>query len=93
MQYVKLTAKPDTWYKEGTEVYSDLSQPPEILRRMTLEEWEEWNSYDLKACLVVGIRISQLEFETNYWGENFERWDGEYCSCDEFEVEVVNESC
>ena len=37
--YVKLLAKPNTWFKEGTEVYSYDSNPPVNLLRVTKEEW------------------------------------------------------
>jgi hypothetical protein len=49
MKYVKLTAKPNTWFKENTEVYYCSKQ------RFTLEEWE----YQIKnyiGVLVSGIR-------------------------------------
>jgi hypothetical protein len=86
-KYVKLTAKADTWFIEGTEVYSYDCHPPKDIRRMTLDEW---NSYDNFACLVSGKRISVFPNETEIFGEG-ERWDGEYCQCSEFDVEIVDE--
>lgn len=87
MKYVKLTAKPDTWFMEGTEVYSYDCNPPKELKRLTLEEWESYNNF---ACLVRGFRLcSEKEIELF---SVVERWDGEYCDCSEFEMEIVNES-
>lgn len=40
MKFVKITAKPDTWFKEGTEVYSYDCNAPKQLYRISLEEWE-----------------------------------------------------
>ena len=95
MKYVKLTAKPDTWFKEGTEVYNYNCKPPEQLLRVTLEEWESCvNFTGIKAICVCGLRIPQLEYEINIFGEGEGgRWDGECCSVDEFEVEIVDEPC
>ena len=41
VSYVKLTARPDTWFKAGTEVYDYDCNPPEDVRRITLAAWEE----------------------------------------------------
>lgn len=93
MKYVKLTAKPDTWFKEGTEVYDYNCKPPEQLFRVTLEEWESCvNFTGIKAICVRGLRITQLKNEIEIFVEG-ERWDGEFCGCDEFEVEIVDEPC
>ena len=100
MKYVKLTAKPDTWFKEGTEVYDYNCNAPEQLQRVSLEEWEscvnfeEWESCvnfeGIKGICVRGLRNTQLEYEIEIFGEG-DRWDGEFCWCDEFEVEIVDE--
>ena len=91
MKYVKLTTKPDTWFKEGTEVYDYNCNPPEQLLRVTLEEWESCvNFTGIKARCVCGLRTPQLENEIDIFGEG-ERWDGEFCSIDEFDVEIVDE--
>ena len=91
MKFVKLTAKPDTWFKEGTEVYDYNCKPPEQLFRVTLEEWESCvNFTGINAICVRGLRITQLKNEIEIFGEG-ERWDGELCTCDEFDVEIVNE--
>lgn len=90
MKYVKLTAKPDTWFKEGTEVYDYNCKPPEQLLRVTLEEWESCvNFTGIKAICVRGLRNTQLKYEIDIFGEG-ERWDGELCECGEFEVEIVD---
>ena len=91
MKFVKLTAKPDTWFKEGTEVYDYDCNPPEQLFRVTLEEWESCvNFTGIKAICVRGLRITQLKNEIEIFVEG-ERWDGELCTCDEFDVEIVDE--
>jgi len=93
MKYVKLTAKPDTWFKEGTEVYDYNCRPPEQLLRVTLEEWESCVNFNgIKGICVCGLSNPQLENEIDIFGEG-ERWDGEFCSVDEFDVEIVNEPC
>ena len=38
MKYVKLIAKPDTWFKTGSEVYDYDCNPPTDLKRISLEE-------------------------------------------------------
>lgn len=91
MKFVKLIAKPDTWFKEGTEVYSYDCHPPNQLWRVSLDEWESCVNFEgIKGVLACGIRISQFNNEINLFGEG-ERWDGEYCSIDEFDVEIVDE--
>lgn len=91
MKYVKLIAKPDTWFKEGTEVYDYNCNAPEELQRVSLEEWESCVNFEgIKAICVRGVRNTQLEYEIEIFGEG-ERWDGEFCGCDEFEVEIVDE--
>jgi hypothetical protein len=81
---VKLTAKPNTWFKTGTEAYhydSAIENP----RRLTLEEWEEMVK-DGIYCLR-GIRVSESENELTPIGTEY--FDGE-CGCpDEFEVEIL----
>lgn len=92
MKYVKLTAKPDTWFKEGTEVYSDDCNPPHQLQRVTLEEWESCvNFTGIKGILVCGIRVSKYNYEIKLFGKS-ERWDGEFCWIGEFDVEIVDEA-
>jgi hypothetical protein len=93
MKYVKLIAKPDTWYKEGTEVFYDdssIKEPNVPIKRITKEEFEnklkeEWNY----GCMV-GLRIPTYESEIKIFGTN-DRIDGESCSLDEFEVIETDE--
>jgi hypothetical protein len=93
MKYVKLIAKPDTWFKAGTEVYHYDCDPPHNLFRVSLSEWDEANTHSW-GIDVRGIRINQEEYEVKAGcGEiGEERWDGELCSIDEFESEIVEES-
>lgn len=74
MKYVKLTAKPNTWFKSGTEVY-DYDAKYEAKKRITLDYWEQCKSAD--AICVCGIM-------------NDGTVDGEYCSLDEFDVEIID---
>lgn len=91
MKYVKLTAKHDTWFKEGTEVYSYDCRPPQQIWRVPLEVWKNCDSFTgIKSICVCGLRITQLKHEIEIFGEG-ERWDGEACACDDFDVEIVNE--
>ena len=85
MKYVKLIAKPDTWFKAGTEV-SNYDKN----RRLTVEEWKEWGN---SIVLVRGIRICEDNPNENGMGYKAgdERIDGECCGCDEFDIEIVEE--
>jgi len=66
--YVKLLAKPNTWFKEGTEVYSYDSNPPENLLRVTKEEWEGGDS-----ILTRGICVEDGEWDGEFCSkEEFE---------------------
>ena len=93
MKYVKLTAKPNTWFKDGTEVYHydfDYSEK----RRLTLEELSEWYNDPamVKGILVRGIRVCKEGYEQNdplNYKIGEEREDGEFCSFDEFNVEII----
>lgn len=86
--YVKLTARPDTWFKAGTEAYHYDAMPT---RRMTLQEWEECGGF---VVCVRGTRV--CEDNPNERGMGYqpgdERPDGEACGCSEFDVEIVEES-
>jgi len=88
MKYVKLIAKPDTWFKAGTEAFDY----DEYGKRITLEAYNEW--LKSRSILVRGTRICQFPTElligSGYkLGE--ERIDGELCGINEFDVEVVEE--
>jgi hypothetical protein len=86
IKYVKLIAKPDTWFKAGTEAFDY----DEYGKRITLESYNKW----LKSgsILARGIRVCEHDYELKLGyklGE--ERIDGELCGIDEFDVEVVEE--
>ena len=87
-QYVKLVAKPNTWFKAGTEVWH-CEEP----RRLTLEEWGRWKEPSMAIVLVRGIRVCEDNPNENGMGHKAgdERIDGECCSCEEFDVEIVSE--
>ncbi len=86
MKYVKLIARADTWFKEGTEVYSyDCTSNNKF--RITLKEWNDWKSSHI-IC-VRGIRISQSQNELVPINEEY--FDGESCLQDEFEVTETDE--
>jgi len=82
MKYVKLIARPDTWFKEGTEVYHYNCDPPESKYRIAVDdEWKEIQEYGY-GCFR-GIRVD----------EDGENWDGEGCSLEEFDWEIVDDAC
>ena len=86
MKYVKLIAKPDTWFKAGTEVFDD----DEYGKRITLESYNKW----LKSgsILARGIRVCEHDYELKLGyklGE--EREDGELCGIDEFDMTIVDD--
>jgi len=87
MSYVKLVARPDTWFKAGTEVYHYDAEPT---RRLTLEEWNDWFKHGM--VLVSGIRVIENPGSEGGGQIGEERRDGELCSCDEFDVEIVEEA-
>lgn len=90
MKYVKLTARPNTWFKEGTEVYNyDFMWVEQ--RMVTLDYWNACLNEGNGIC-VRGVRVCEEGYEQGLGckpGE--ERIDGEYCSCDEFDVEIIEE--
>ena len=90
MKYVKLIAKPGTWFKVGTEVFH-YDYPYNEKRRITLEEFEKsWKPYGI--ILVCGVRVCELGYETSLGCKpGQEREDGECCGLDEFDIEIVEE--
>ena len=101
-KYVKLIAKPNTWFKAGTEVFHD----DQYGRRHTLEEiekWaEEWKGYikiennkitEVQGSILArGIRICEYDYELKLgYKKGKEREDGELCSLDEFDMTIVDE--
>jgi len=87
MKYVKLTAKPDTWYKPLTEVLWENSEY--VVRRPTLDEWDHIKKEGGLWC--VGTRVVENpNSEGFHYSIGEEREDGEWCHPDEFEVEIVD---
>ena len=87
-KYVKLIAKPDTWFKAGTEAFDY----DEYGKRITLEAYNEW--LKSRSILVRGTRICQFPTElligSGYkLGE--ERIDGELCGINEFDMTIVDD--
>ena len=87
MIYIKLTAKPDTWFKEGTEVFVH-NKHNYGGHRPTKEEQEQLITYD--SGVFVGARICQLESELSNIGVEYD--DGELCPIEEFNTEEVIDS-
>lgn len=88
MKTVKLIAKANTWFKEGTEVYDY----DEYGKRLTLEEFEEWQKSGM--ILVRGIRTCEEgngEVENLGYKVGEERIDGELCRLNEFDVEIIDD--
>ncbi len=92
MKYVKLTAKPDTWFKEGAEVY-DYDAHYSEKKRVTLDYWNQMVKEGYGIC-VRGIRVCEdnPNENGNGWVAGEERGDGEYCMLGEFNVEIVEEA-
>ncbi len=99
MKYVKLTARPDTWFKAGTEVYHYDAHYSEK-RRFTLEEFirnkEEWRGWTPGSIGVRGIRVCDDHEQINggclaHYKPGDERIDGEWCCLDEFDLEIVED--
>lgn len=61
MQYVKLVARPGTWFDEGTEVF-EYDLPWEHRRRVTITEWNEWLPFEY-IC-VQGQRNGDVDGES-----------------------------
>lgn len=91
MKYVKLTAKPNTWFKNGTEVY-DYDSDENNKTRITLDDWNNLVS-EVGGIVVFGLRVCEDTPNENGIGykADDERWDRELCSCDEFNSEIVEE--
>jgi len=90
MKYVKLVAKADTWFKEGTEVY-EYNAKYEEKKMVSLDEWKI--SLIEGGICVRGIRVCEDNPNENGMGckAGEERIDGEWCSCDEFEATIMEE--
>ena len=81
---IKLTAKPNTWFKENTEVLWE--DEHFVSRRPTVSEWYKIKQSDWGAVFR-GIRISESINELVDIGTEY--IDSELCSWDEFDVEEV----
>lgn len=81
MKYVKLVAKKDTWFSEGTEVYQYDITDWNKRERLTLDEWNMWVESGI-VC-VRGTKIFDNSTEACF--------DGENCGINEFDVEIVDE--
>lgn len=87
MPLVKLTAKPDTWFKEGTEVlYEDSNW---VGRRMTLDEYENVLTSQWPHAVFVGTRVIENPASEGGGQIREERQDGELCQLEEFNVEII----
>lgn len=89
MKYVKFTSKPGQWFKEGMEVYWCSCHLHS--RRPTEEEYEKFKPDN--AAMFAGVRVCEDNpYEIgNGYKVGDERWDGEWCPLDEFEIELVDE--
>jgi hypothetical protein len=87
-QYVKLVAKPNTWFKEGTEVYDYDCLDLNNKYRISLEQWKQNWEFSGIVC-ARGIRVSQNKSELHPIGEEY--FDGETCGVNEFDMTIVNE--
>ena len=94
MKYVKLTAKKDTWFKEGTEVYHYDSDENNKFR-ISLDEWKAMTDDSIGwGVLVRGTWIAVKgvgAVENCGYVEGREYFDGELCDIEEFEIEIVDE--
>lgn len=84
--FVRLIAKPNTWFKEGTEVFSAFTG-----KRITAEEFDDYQK--VGSILAVGTRVCQEVYELSLgFKPEEEREDEKLCDIDEFSVEYINES-
>ena len=86
MKYVKLIAKPDTWFKAGTEVFDDDC----FGKRYSLEAYNKWRESGI--ILARGIRVCEHDYELKLGYElGEEREDGELCNINEFDMTIVDD--
>lgn len=84
--FVKLIAKPNTWFKEGTEAYHYYDD-----RRLTEEEWAEMvkdGMYCLRGTWIAKKGYGAVENCGFVEGQEYQ--DGECGNTDEFVVELVD---
>ena len=80
MKKVKLIAKPNTWYKDGTQVLN-----------YDGEEFDYYEYLDAEltgGILCRGLRVCESKNELHEIGEEY--IDGEYCLLTEFNIEVID---
>lgn len=81
-KYIKLIAKKDTWFIEGTDVF-DYYSTTENLKYVSVQDFKEAKKYGIID--VRGWRISESQESENVpVGEKY--FDGETCNLDEFEI-------
>lgn len=95
-KYVKFIAKPNTWYKEGSEVLIQAFSKIENKvygYRMTLDDYNEKLSNNDTSEVFWGIRACEDNPNENNMGYKAgdERMDGEWCYFDEFEILEIEE--
>jgi len=77
-KYVKLIARPNTWFKAATEVFDYDSD--EYGKRITLESYNKW--LESGTILARGIHINE---------DSVEAEDGELCGINEFDMTIVDD--
>lgn len=86
MKYVKLTARPDSWFLEGTEVY-DYNCEHDNKYRISLKEYLEATKDGM--IFVRGFRVCESPTSEGKL-QNELYFDGESCAIDEFDMEIVD---
>jgi hypothetical protein len=92
MKYIKLIAKPDTWYKTGTEAFYDdstIDKPYVPIKRLTKEEFKK-RSKEWHSGVMIGLHTPTHYDEVAVVGTD-DRVDGELCFLEEFEVIETDE--
>ena len=95
MNYVvKIVAKPDTWFKAGTEVFIKSNDSNKNMKRISYEDFVELlnkcESYP--AAVFYGVHVIDCEIDAKNRGGNVgdEVEDGEFCPFDEFTFEIID---
>jgi len=92
MKYIKLIAKPDTWYKPGTEVFFDdssVKEPNVPIKRIIQEDFKKRSKEFHSGCMV-GLHTPTNYHEVKVVGTD-DRIDGELCFLEEFEAIETDE--
>jgi hypothetical protein len=95
MNYVvKITAKPDTWFKAGTEVFIETNDFNRTNQRISYKEFLNVlnNCGTYPATVFYGIHVIDDAIDAKNRGGNIgdEVEDGEFCPFDEFIFEIIN---